>query len=122
MLAVGILRKRGWSGEEGCILCMEEAETVDHLFVGCETTSFLMECLLRNERQLVNCHSVDWLWEESRIKGGALGRWELVTVTTSWWVIWLEQNRRIFKNEKCTSGQLLVGIRSLRNLWALHCA
>lgn len=45
--------KKGWRGEEVCVFCMDEPETVHHLSVGCETTRLLLKGQLPSKTSLI---------------------------------------------------------------------
>lgn len=108
------LLKRGWSGEESCVFCLNEVETIDHFFMGCDGIKALLVGLLPNKSAVRNCFSATFLWDSSKRKGGTLGEKELATIATTCWVVWLERNRRIFQDSKCSLGVLVFEIRALR--------
>lgn len=80
VLTVDNLRKRGWSGEESCVFCLDVSETVDHLFVECQCIKALLSRFLPNKQFLLTCKSVCSLWDESRRKGGTIGIRELASI------------------------------------------
>ncbi len=49
ILTTDSLQKRDWNGTGFCIFCLGTLETVDHLFVGCNTSSSLLRCQLLNK-------------------------------------------------------------------------
>lgn len=115
------LLKKGWSGEDRYVYCLEESETVDHLFAGCACVTALLERLLPNKRFFRNSASVKGIWDvNGRIEGAQGGR-ELATIAATWWIVWLERNRRIFVKTKRQLGYLLVEIRSLIDFWFSCC-
>lgn len=81
------LLKSSWHGEEDCVFCKEKLESVDHLFVVCDTVKMLLEDQLPNKKFIYNCSSANRLGDASSSKGGVLGRRELLTITSSWWSI-----------------------------------
>nr|CAD1840453.1 unnamed protein product [Ananas comosus var. bracteatus] len=111
------LAKRGWLGVAACTLCLDEAETVDHLFLTCDVTRALLGCLLPNKAFLRACLSIDSLWNECRGKRGAVGRKESVILLATWRAIWLERNRRIFDDTKRTVRQVLTDLRVTVSAW-----
>nr|CAD1842587.1 unnamed protein product [Ananas comosus var. bracteatus] len=115
------LSKRGWSGEVTCALCLDEPESIDHLFLNCYMTHELLGCLLPNKRSLRTCKSIGDLWKECSSKWGAMGRREAGILHAAWWAIWLERNRRILENNKLTARQVLADTRSLFGLWDSYC-
>lgn len=110
------LLKRGWGGEESFAFCRDKIETVHHLFTRCQSTRLLLEGLLRNKLALLNCTAIRWLWKASSLKSEAPRGWELLSISTIWWVIWLERNRRTFEKITHTPGQVMPKICSL---WCL---
>ncbi len=100
VLMMDNLLRRGWSGQNNCVFYFLESETVDHLFVSCEISRVVLKGLLPNKRALDTCDSVWLLMRESCVKAGALGRRELATIISVWWVIWYERYRKIFENKK----------------------
>lgn len=115
------LLEKGWSDGENCVFCLSSSETMDHPFGSCLSAKPLLEVLLPNKRYLTLCSSISWLWDDNKIKGDSLERRELATVVTTWWVIWLEQNCRIFQDTKHSPGYLLAKIHSLREQWDHFC-
>lgn len=69
------------------MLCMEEPETVDHLFLRCCFSHALLDCLLLNKRALSACTSVGELWKVSNGKWGVVGRKELTIIVSTLWAI-----------------------------------
>lgn len=113
------LSKKGWSREVCCVLCMEEHETVDHLFfASCCFSRALLECFLPNKQflHIYTCSSTGALRNASNVKWALLGRRELPTIVTLWCALWLERNKKNFDNRKLTLRQLSVDLRSTRNL------
>lgn len=92
------LLKRGWHGDEICVLCMDEKETVDHLFSGCAYTTTLLKDLLPNKLLFNNRPHMTEIWRTSCAKKGAQGDKELMITAATWWVLWLERNKRIFQD------------------------
>lgn len=111
------LMKRGWSGDESCVFCLEDTETVNHLFAVCSGTTAMFEGLLPNKRRYRYCLSVKEIWEATCSKRGVQGDRDLALISATWWVVWLEHNRRIFEKTKRSIGSLLSEIRSLKELW-----
>ncbi len=115
------LLKRGWSGDTECVLCGEQTETLDHLFLFCQTTRGLLQGLMVDKRSLTSSTSVGELWKTVFLKGGTLGRRECETLFSVWWAIWRERNCRIFENKRSTPGQICAIVQSCRVLWSSHC-
>ncbi len=121
VLTVDNLLKRGWTGETGCVLCSVQTESLDHLFMSCGAIRSLLMRLLPNKRMLSSCTCTATLWEESRLKGGDVGRRELETIAVVWWAIWRERNKRIFVRKKISLMHLLLEIRTCSALWSFYC-
>lgn len=84
------LVKRGWSGKISCVLCQDEPETIDHLFLNCYFSRTLWKCLLPSKQCLDTCATVGALWKLCSVKQGVGGRKEAATVVATWWITWLE--------------------------------
>lgn len=121
VLTVDNLLKKGWSGDENCVLCLDEKETVDHLFFDCPNTTAMLKGLLPNKLFLNNRSSSIAIWKVCSLKTGAQGGKELAAIATTRWVICLERNRRIFQKSKRVLGCLLMEIRALRDSWERFC-
>ncbi len=115
------LLKRGWRGDDGCELCTERSETVNHLFLNCRFPKELLHGLLSNKAFLRTCETPARLWEDCAAKGGSIGRGELQTIAAVWWSIWLERNRRVFGRSKQELHRIMSDIRTLRIAWTSFC-
>lgn len=62
----------GWQGEQGCVLCLDDFEMVDHLFAECEVNRLLLDFLIPNKKNIHRCPL-----EASRLKWGPTRRNEL---------------------------------------------
>jgi hypothetical protein len=90
------LQKKGWVGPCLCHLCSRDSETVLHLFVNCIFTQHVWQkiksSLLINSNwarnNLINCYD-SWINKERNFN-------TLPSLTC--WFIWLERNKKIFKN------------------------
>ncbi len=122
VLTADNLRKRGWSGEGRCPLCADELESGTHLFLTCHFAKDIISGLLADRSTLQTCTTPHYLWELHAERRSSLGRRELSTLATTWWVLWLERNQRIFESKKHTKMQLTAEIRSLRDRWSKYCA
>ena len=92
------LHKRGWIGPDRCCLCKIEAETVDHIFVGC---SFVEKVI----HILGSMFDVHLLWSDSSLlenlstgvsKGGKLMYLPFFFI----WNLWKIRNSYIFEDKE----------------------
>ncbi len=113
ILTVDKLLLRGWIGEDWCVFCTGITETIDHLLVECEGVRALLGVLLVNKIPLRVCDSARELWEHCSLAGGPVGRRETTTIAATWWTIWLECNRRVFEDRRCSLRQLWEATRAL---------
>ncbi len=112
------LLKRGWTGDSSCVLCLDEDETVDHLFLGCRFTRSILQGFLLNLSALCRSTTAASLWNASCLRSGSTRDRELLGIAAVWWAVWLERNRRIFDNRKKTAGCLSGDARSFLAWWA----
>ncbi len=115
------LSTRGWIGDEMCVFCQANIETVDHLLVRCPAATALLEAQLIYRRLLNGCIAAVNLWESLSQLGGCHGRRERGILLASWWSIWLERNSRIFENKRVNRKHLLESAHALRSLWESFC-
>lgn len=57
------LLKRGWLGNNKCVMCGADLETVDHLLVGCNINKFLFFSHLNEFHSLPSTEDVNIVWE-----------------------------------------------------------
>ena len=85
-----------------CAMCLEEEESVDHLFLHCQWLSslwFLSISLVGvSWVQLSNVEAVLAAWRRRLKKSRVHGIWKLVPLAI-WWCTWKERNQRIFEGK-----------------------
>lgn len=89
-----------------CVLCQKEQETCSHIFLSCQTTTFLWkkanDILRRNETSDNLSTLVSSVINEKRdLKKGIIS-----IMVALIWTIWLERNRRIFQDKAIKSDSL----------------
>eukprot|EP00253_Pinus_taeda_P013888 PITA_13888 len=115
------LRRKGFQGPSKCHMCLQEEETMNHLFNSCEWASQL------------------WLWMEAIMEDTDRNRDSIQDSITNWrknfssmnsvdsiwkctpgfitWTIWKERNRRVFTEEnrsiECAKESILINIKQL---------
>lgn len=70
------IRKRGWSGEECCVFCLDESETVDlsfHALSKYQSYQSFARGITSEQAVSSYCTSAILLWKVNRHKGIALG-------------------------------------------------
>ncbi len=113
------LLKRGWTGVSSCVLCQDEDETVDHLFLGCRVTRSILQGSLLNLSALCRSTTAASLWNASCLRSGPTRDRELLGIAAIWWAVWLERNRRIFDNRIKAAGCVCGDARGFMAWWAL---
>eukprot|EP00253_Pinus_taeda_P024433 PITA_24433 len=97
------LRKKGFVGPSRCPMCLEEPESLNHLFNTCEWATQLwwwMEDLLSSsDRQLDSIQNTILNWRTNFLGTQRVNSiWKSVPGFLLW-SIWKERNRRIFQDE-----------------------
>ncbi len=121
ILTKDILSRRGWTGDGVCVFCGVAPETTNHLLADCDAIKALLGAQMLNKRFLCTGNSLIPFWQKCCQLGGSSGRHERVILVASWWSIWLERSRRIFKNKRANGKHLLETARAFRCLWESHC-
>lgn len=108
ILTYDILQKKGFYGPSICSLCSENAESTIHLFLECNFSKQVWTSLIQNPDPNFKLPgtTVDLFsnWETSYPGPAPKNH----TIKSAWavlpkiisWKIWLERNRRIFRNTK----------------------
>jgi len=97
-----MLKRRIFSLASRCALCLNEEESIDHLFLHCHWASTLWSLAL-------SLMGVYWLrpsnvkdvlvsWRRRLKKCWVYGIWRLIPLAI-WWCTWKERNRRIFEGK-----------------------
>ncbi len=84
VLTADNLAKRGWQGVESCVLCQEDSETLDHLFIGCAFTKSQLVGLSPNLGALASTPTVNRLWETGDHNDDVLKRQDLTAIAALW--------------------------------------
>ena len=98
-------KKHGLQDDDPCVLCGQESETPDHLFIGCVLTREVWFALLAplGLTVLAPGHTEDatsrWLRQRLRIDAAGRPAFDSMILLISW-VIWKERNSR---NSRATS-------------------
>lgn len=95
--------RRGLAMEDGldiCVLCSEEREVGDRLFVHCDSAHFLW-CQFLERCGISSCspssvEEVFEVWRFVPLVGHMLVMWRLIPFSILW-SVWLKRNARIFK-------------------------
>eukprot|EP00253_Pinus_taeda_P020455 PITA_20455 len=116
ILIVENLRKKGIHGPFVCVLCQEEEESTQHLFLNCVIAR---QCWKQIISPLdLNIDSIEQLsplnknWTDSypyakKNKVAIMSVWKCLPSTLCWH-IWLVRNKCIFKGKKPSSGSILA--------------
>ena len=82
-----------------CLMCLQEEESVDHLFIHCTWASGLwhlsFSLLGVNWVQPLTIKNVLMSWTRKINGGWLLGIWKMIPLAI-WWSMWKERNQRIF--------------------------
>ena len=95
------LQRKGKQGPSICIMCKEDNETVEHLFINCTVWKLVAEhvCLHFNLHGFISQHSLvdmllDWLGKISKISSYYQLPFYMM------WTLWKVRNKMIFEDEK----------------------
>ncbi|CAL1406321.1 unnamed protein product [Linum trigynum] len=134
ILTQDVLKKKGWSFPNRCALCGCFEESIDHLFISCPFSRevwFMMKAFVSINIPTQDISSVIKLWPRD-LSQSASSWCSRVFLHAFCWHIWLERNRRIFKDlsasprmvsfliARCVSDWLCAGNkadRSATDLW-----
>jgi hypothetical protein len=104
------LNKRGFSGPFRCALCNNSLENSEHLFLNCNFTRQVMNCMYKelapNVANPTNTRSLLGKWAK-QYKGSLKGKQKFSIVWKAsikfvCWQIWLTRNKKIFKEKTIT--------------------
>nr|CAD1844261.1 unnamed protein product [Ananas comosus var. bracteatus] len=119
-LTANNLLKRGWIGNTVCVLCGTEEETIDHLFVQCVFSRFLMVMNLENARLGNSGDNVTTIWDRwmttNRSQSSCTSISELIAC---WWIIWEVRNGVIFRKTQPDPIQAVHKIKQVVEIWDL---
>eukprot|EP00253_Pinus_taeda_P022158 PITA_22158 len=115
------LLRKGFQGPSRCPMCLQEEETMNHLFNSCEWASQLwlwMEAIMEDSnrnRDSIQDSITNWRRNFSRINR-VDSIWKCTPGFITW-TIWKERNRRIFteenRNIECAKESILINIKQL---------
>eukprot|EP00253_Pinus_taeda_P028075 PITA_28075 len=115
------LLRKGFQGPSRCPMCLQEEETMNHLFNSCEWASQLwlwMEAIMEDtdrNRDSIQDSITNWKRKFSRINR-VDSIWKCAPGFITW-TIWKERNRRIFteenRNIECAKESILINIKQL---------
>ncbi|XP_077242381.1 uncharacterized protein LOC143882877 [Tasmannia lanceolata] len=118
---IEFLRRRGMWLVDYCSLCMEDGESIDHLFIHCKVEREIWGLILdrfgicwifpNSILELV----LSWDFVPWKKKGKLL--WKLCLIALCW-VIWKERNSRVFNGVAKSSYWLFMKIIALVIFWA----
>ncbi|XP_039036735.1 uncharacterized protein LOC120173719 [Hibiscus syriacus] len=99
-----------------CVLCNEDRETRDHLFLQCSMTNSLWKAILH----LFGLRSTTLSWNNFLASASLTwkGKSLLITILKLAWCallysLWEEQNRRLFKGNSRTIVEILKAIKEM---------
>ncbi|XP_020086180.1 uncharacterized protein LOC109708769 [Ananas comosus] len=93
------LNKRGWTGNQSCVLCACAQETVDHLLLTIVFSRFLMTRTFDEAMDVQFDDDIRGFWEKEMERGnGQAAVKRQCSLAAIWWVLWRQRNNVIFKN------------------------
>ncbi len=99
LLTTDKLHRRGWVGNTLCVLCGGAEETIDHLFVRCVFSQFVLGSCLGAYWSQGAADDVRGVWERLMPANfRTCGVRPLYFLSAAWSVIWEFRNRVIFDN------------------------
>jgi hypothetical protein len=114
-------RRHGLQDNDTCIICDQDAETMDHILLGCIFSREVWDIALRsyrlNNNVAVQQQDVMTWWTTARKQlPKELHRGFDCLVLTSW-MLWKERNARTFNRIASTPAELGAAIRLEADLW-----
>eukprot|EP00253_Pinus_taeda_P017898 PITA_17898 len=115
------LRRKGFQGPSKCHLCLQEEETMNHLFNSCEWASQLwlwMEAIMEDtDRNKDSIQDSITNWRKNFSRMNSVDSIWKCTPGFITWTIWKERNRRVFTEEnrsiECAKESILINIKQL---------
>lgn len=110
------LLRRHWPCNWICCLCTSAFEDTNHLFNECPFVRRVWQLVCRFQTIGANGSSIPpdistW-WANLNLVGSKRQRTTIRCILlTTWWNIWLEQNRRIFQNSACSELAVALQIK-----------
>lgn len=116
------LLKRGWSGNNRCVMCGVDLESVDQLLVRCIVSKFLFSSHLDEFHSLPSTEDVNTVWEGLLGRGSQTEAVKAQTlVAATWWTIWRDINNVIFRNLSTNAISSAHRIGALAKEWDDFC-
>ena len=115
-----IWKKRGIQGPSRCVLCKEEEETIDHLFLECkfstEVSSLVVHELQTNLILPRNWNDLFSCWKDY-YHGSLLQNLDLTRAWVSlpkylYWNIWVTRNKELFEGEASSPRKVMLAAKS----------
>ncbi|XP_058099688.1 uncharacterized protein LOC131244039 [Magnolia sinica] len=112
VLTIDNLERRSLALPKICLMCMESAESIDHLFIHCSFARKVWRYFLRSSNMpgvmLASMESLLWAWHWRSGRKDAKAKWRDLRMAILW-VIRRERNGWCFRNEP-SSAERVVGI------------
>ena len=116
-----MLKRRIFSLASRCPLCLNEEESIDHLFLLCHWASTLWSLALSlmgiSWVQPSNVKDVLVAWRRRLKKCWVYGIWRLIPLAI-WWCTWKERNRRIFEGKALSLQNFRLSFLGLLYSWS----
>lgn len=110
-------------GDDECVFCEQESETITHLLVGCSYSRevwflLLSQLNLGDLTPLGSEESLASWWEVSRkrVQNESRKTLDSLAVLTAW-SLWLQRNARTFNRQVTGAAQLMEKIKQEALLW-----
>lgn len=117
-LTTNNLVKGGRTGDTACVLCRIEEKTVDHLFIQCVFSKFILVMGVEDIQDKNMGEDVISVWD--RWKGGVGGqttRHRLTGLVVCWWIIWKVSNDMIFRKIQLDTLLAIHKVKQLAKFW-----
>jgi len=109
------LSKRGIYGPSRCVLCSDDTEDINHLFVFCRFTKYIWSCL-------AHYYNFAWAWDDLPVRENfanwhRLQHQRLHFPILVCWIMWNNRNRIIFDHHKLSASTIIYQISQLYGLY-----
>lgn len=97
-----------------CVMCLEEEENPDHIFLQCQYVRNIWRSITHNLQISKLPSRVNKLlssWREININNNVKTEWDVPILAIQWY-IWFERNQRIFNHKQKSSLSVLIAINS----------
>ncbi|CAN1343283.1 Putative ribonuclease H protein At1g65750 [Linum perenne] len=120
LATIDILRRRGFSMPNRCVMCGTDSESVRHIFwlcpFACEVWSFFSSRLSLSGSMPFNAMGFLWAWKGLNCEA-SLRPCVKILVHSVMWVLWNERNTRIFQDKSDDLGGVVSRIAYWVGLW-----